>query len=75
MEKDKCLGCENNFYNGNNNLNIAECWSLKTATMIKRKKVGINDVPPWTWKPQLFPSCYRQKGYVFIHCEDEDRQY
>lgn len=75
MEKSHCSGCEQNFYNGNNGLGIKECWSFKDARLIKRKQVGINDTPPWTWKPELFPSCYCKKGYVFINCEDIDRQY
>ena len=74
MDKSKCSGCEDNFYNGSNPYNVKECWCLETAKIIKRKKVGMNDVPPWTWKPQPFPSCYRQKGYVFINCETKDRQ-
>ncbi len=74
-DKKHCIGCNDNFYNGNNQYGISECWNFKKAKLIKRKKVGINDVPPWTWKPQKFPSCYRRKGYVFINCEESDRQY
>lgn len=32
-----CSGCENNFYNGNNNLNVNVCRSLKTAKVVKKK--------------------------------------
>jgi hypothetical protein len=32
-------------------------------------------VPPWTMKASMYPSCYRQKGYVFIDCSKEDRQH
>jgi len=70
-----CTGCEDDFYNGNNNLGVSKCWNLKGMKLIERKKVGINDVPPWTWKPTKYPSCYHKKGYVFINCENEDRQY
>lgn len=70
-----CSGCSDNFYNGNNNLGVNECWLLKSMKLIKRKQVGINDVPPWTWKPKKFPSCYKKAGYVFINCEEKDRQY
>ena len=75
MTKQNCIGCEDNFYNGNNPYGVKECWHFKSAEIIKRKKVGLNDVPPWTWKPQKYPNCYSQKGYVFIDCEKEDRQY
>ncbi len=75
MTKRDCSGCEDNFYNGNNNLGVKECWNFTSAKMIKRKQVGMNDVPPWTWEPETYPSCYRKKGYVFIDCEKSDRQY
>ena len=73
--KKHCIGCNDNFYNSNNPYKIKTCWHLESARLIKRKKVGINDVPPWTWKPKKFLSCYSQTGYGFINCEKEDRQY
>jgi len=74
ISKQDCIGCEDNFYNDRNPYGIKECWNFGNAKIIKRKKVGINDVPPWTWKPGKFPSCYRQEGYVFIDCTKGDRQ-
>jgi hypothetical protein len=72
-EKRKhCAGCYNDEYNyglGGSH----ECWSLDSMKLIKRKKVGINDVPPWTWKAKKYPACYRKTGYVFINCEKGDR--
>lgn len=61
-----CSGCEQNFYNGNNPMGVQRCWNLDTAKRIKRRRVGINDVPPWTRKPELLPSCYQQRGYIFV---------
>lgn len=71
MTKDDCAGCRNNFYNGNNNLGVQECWSFKGATMKLRKKVGTNDVPPWTWKPKMYPSCYQNEHGIMV---EGDRQ-
>ena len=35
-EKRKhCTGCEDNFYNGNNDLGVNECWSLDNMKLIK----------------------------------------
>jgi hypothetical protein len=34
-----CSGCRNNFYNGNNPMKIKECWSLKTAKLVKRFRI------------------------------------
>ena len=67
MKKEECSNCEDNFYNGNNDLGVKVCWNFKDAKIIKRKKVGLNDRPPYNWKPQKFPNCYKQKGYVFIN--------
>jgi hypothetical protein len=67
----KCIGCENNFYNGNNTYGVKECWSLDTATIVKKKKVHIDDVPPWTQEPIEVLSCYHQKRYVFVNPDRE----
>jgi hypothetical protein len=71
----QCSGCENNFYNGNNPYGVTECWSLKSMEIIKRKRVPMSQVPPWTQKPVKMASCFHQKGYAFINCEESDRQY
>lgn len=70
IKKEHCNGCENNFYNGNNQYNVKECWSFKNAKLKKRKRVHISQVPPWNQKPTLMPSCYHVKQFVFI---DGDR--
>lgn len=35
-----CSGCRDNFYNGNNNLKVKECWSLKSARKVRRWRIG-----------------------------------
>jgi hypothetical protein len=35
-----CAGCRQNFYNGNNNLGVKECWNLKTAKLRTRFRIG-----------------------------------
>jgi len=75
MDKKNCIGCRDNFYNGNNGLGVKECWNFEDARMMLRKKVGVWDRPPWTWKPKLFPSCYSADGFAMINCDKEDRQY
>ena len=66
MDRKHCIGCEDNFYNGNNSYEIKECWSLETAKLIKRKRVSINQMPPWNQEAQTTPSCYRKSGYIFV---------
>jgi hypothetical protein len=68
MKKSKqmCGGCEDNFYNGNNPYSVKECWSYKSAKIKSRKRVPINQVPPWKQPPEKLLSCYKKKGYVFV---------
>jgi len=67
QEKRKyCIGCRDNFYNGNNPYGIKECWNLKDAKFVKRKKIPIDLSPPYDHiKKQKVLSCYGQKGYVY----------
>ena len=60
-----CAGCEQDFYNGKNPYEVKECWSLGKAKLVSRKKIHINQVPPWKQKPIKVLSCYRQREYVF----------
>lgn len=69
MDKKHCAGCRDDFYNGNNEYGIKECWMLKSAKLILRKEVHINQVPPWNQKPQMFPSCYRKSKHVYVKPE------
>jgi len=40
-EKRKlCVGCRDNFYNGNNGLGVKECWLLKGARPVTRYRIG-----------------------------------
>lgn len=62
-----CVGCRDNFYNGNNDLGVQRCWNMDSAKLVRRKEVCIYDVPPWHWQPVLIkPSCYSRKGYVYV---------
>ena len=60
-----CQGCNDDFYNGNNPYGIKECWNLKSAIPVWRKKIHINQPPPWKQDPIKVFNCYKQKGYVF----------
>ena len=66
MKKDKrfCVGCDDNFYNGNNPMGIKGCWSFKTARVVMKYQIG------W-WTPQdkkdnfkkvTTHSCYTRRG-------------
>lgn len=67
ITKSDCAGCEDNFYNGNNPYGVKECCRFRTGKLIRRKRVGMDDVPPWDHQlVSKLPDCYRQKGYVFV---------
>ena len=66
-----CHGCRDDFYNGKNDLGVKQCWHLPRAKVIRRRRVGINEPPPWTRKPEKLPDCYRQSGYIFVRPDQE----
>lgn len=39
-DKSMCIGCRQNYYNGNNDRGITECWNYKTAKAVKRFRIG-----------------------------------
>jgi len=66
IKKERCLGCRNDFYSGKNDLGIKECWNLKLAKTVVKKKVHIDQRPPWDQKPGKYLDCYNQDRYVFV---------
>ncbi len=38
--QDYCRGCRNDFYNGRNGIGVKECWSLKSARVVTRYRIG-----------------------------------
>ena len=70
MDQKHCVGCRQNFYNGNNNLGVKVCWGLKTAKRIRRVRVHVDQRPPWTAAPEWMPDCYREDRYVFVEPDD-----
>jgi hypothetical protein len=66
MDKKHCAGCYNNYYNYDNRSDTGECWLLRNARLVMRKKVPSNQRPPWNQPVQSFPHCYRAPGYAFV---------
>lgn len=67
MDMKHCRGCYNDFYN----TGTKQCWSFKDATLIFRKEVHVDQVPPWKQKAKLLPSCYRKQRYVYVRPNQE----
>jgi hypothetical protein len=70
FKKTFCPGCRDNFYNGNNNMGITDCWMLVSAKKAMKKKVWRDDVPPWNHTPIETLTCFRAEGYWMV---DPDR--
>lgn len=65
MTKSHCSGCEDDFYNHGGG-GAKECWAFESAKLIMRKKVSIDQIPPWKQKAAQYPSCYHVKRFVFV---------
>jgi hypothetical protein len=64
--KSMCSGCHENFYNGHNDYGIKECWSFKSARVVKKKLVHKDHVPPWDHAAVTTLSCYRKPDHVSV---------
>lgn len=62
--KKYCVGCDNNYYNGNNNVGIKECWGYRSTKVVTVYRIG------W-WIPQdrrenfvkvKTHNCYTERG-------------
>ncbi len=72
MAKSKalCKGCYNNDYN--HGLGGAkECWNYEDGIVKLRKRVHINDRPPWRNDPRMMMSCYQEPKYIFVNGDRE----
>jgi len=39
-DKQYCIGCDSDFYNGNNPYGVKECWNFKTAKIVTKFRIG-----------------------------------
>ena len=69
MKENYCSGCVDDFYNDHNPYGVKECWSLKTATVVKAQFVHLDQAPPWKNPMVKTFSCHRRKGYVKVRQE------
>jgi len=65
MNRKHCAGCYNDIYNHGAG-GAKECFSLKTAKVIFRKEVHVDQVPPWKQKARRFPDCYTKPRYCYV---------
>ena len=65
--KDMCRGCYDDLYNSQPD----GCWSYDTATVMLKKFVHVDQVPPWKNKPTLTLSCHHKQRYVSVPLDAE----
>lgn len=68
--RELCRGCREDFYNGNNDLGVKECWSFRGARVVERMRVGAWESPPYKWTPQTTLHCHSPEGGVMITRKD-----
>jgi len=74
MNKERCQGCYNDFYNhGGATGTTKKCFGLDTAKIVTKYVAHNNQPPPFKRKEKL-PSCYIKKGYALIDPSSLDRE-
>ena len=68
--KALCLGCRDNFYNGNNPIGVQECWLYKNAKVVRRFRLGwwTRPTEPGVFKEVTTLSCHHAPGQ-YAHYE------
>lgn len=61
-----CMGCRNDFYNGKNGIGVARCWSLDTAQVVTRYRIG------W-WTTPTSPGAFTK--VETLDCHEAPGQY
>lgn len=75
INKKHCIGCRSDFYNGNNNRGIKECWNLKKAKLVSRIAIGHWEPPPYkNKKKKKVPDCWHGEGSNRIHYIDPNTE-
>jgi len=66
MKKENCLGCYNDDYNRGLG-GAKECFSFKTAKLVTKIAIHINQMPPFDKKSgKKTPSCYRRPQMCYV---------
>lgn len=68
LDKSKCSGCRNSFYNQPGNSTKGECWSLDSAQIVTRFELDCNT--PMDQRNRYIemqvPHCYHKVGAVYL---------
>lgn len=73
LDRKHCVGCEDDFYNGNNPYGIQECWGRTGAKFDNYRLVHVDLPPPYLGlEIQKLPTCYKKKRHVKVKPEALD---
>ena len=61
-----CGSCHDNFYNGNNPMDVKECWHLEKAAPVRMKFVHIDQRPPWNNKSEWTLDCCSRERFIKV---------
>lgn len=66
---DLCLGCRDNFYNGNNPMGVKQCWMFPKAKVVVRYKIGWWTKPtqPGAYEKVETLNCHHATGKYALH--------
>lgn len=67
MDPKHCRGCNDDYYNQGGNSFEGKCWSLDTAKLVTRYRIGTWTAPTESgaFTEMRLPNCYRQQGASF----------
>jgi hypothetical protein len=64
--RDLCSGCENNFYNGNNDYGVKQCWSYSKNKVVKKLRIRVDQCPPYNKENTSWMlGCFNRKGMCY----------
>lgn len=67
LPAEHCRGCEDDFYNGHNDLGVKQCWLRKGAKVEHRYLIPVDMPPPYKrLLPEPLPTCYKAKRHVNV---------
>lgn len=69
MQLKHCQGCRDNFYNGNNDLGVSQCWAFDPKKKLTTQ-YELSVHTPMNIKCAYLkvrkPPCYHQTGYILL---------
>jgi hypothetical protein len=73
IDAQHCSGCRDDFYNGNNDLGVKQCWMRTSAKLVPTLLIHVDLPPPYkNLEPKDRPNCYKAERHVTVRPEAID---